>query len=438
MYVGDITLPGMLEASFVRSPHPHAMIRSIDARAAREHPGVHAVLTHDDFQSVLATNHIPSDHRTWQFPETSKPVVIPKEEVCFAGEAVAMVVADSRYVAEDAAELVDVDYEPLPAVSDCREALAADAPTVHSAAADNMVTEFYTEYGDCAAAFADAAHTFRISLKQHRGGAHSIEARGVVAHYEPHTDVLTVWASTQTAHKIRNGLVELLGTDEHRVRVIVPDVGGAVRRQEPPVSRRCDGLRGKPDSRTTRAVDRGSTRAFSRRDPGTRPVLGHRDRNRRRRAHPRNRGHHSPRSGSVHAAPLHVPHNSAIAVPGPYVVPSYRVLTRVIETNRVGTIPVRGAGYPEGNFAMERLLDEVARNLGLDRAEVRRRNLIPSQGMPYELPMQTRERTPIIYDSGDFPGCQARAVEAIDFDGFADRQARARPTGFTSESASRT
>ena len=111
------------------------------------------------------------------------------------------------------------------------------------------------------------------------------------------------------------------------------------------------------------------------------------------------------------------------------MVPNYRVFTRVIETNRVGTIPVRGAGYPEGNFAMERLLDEVARNLGLDRAEVRRRNLIPSQGMPYELPMQTRERTPIIYDSGDFPGCQARAVEAIDYDGFAERQARARTEG---------
>ena len=140
-YVGDIELPNMLEASFVRSPHPHALIRSIDASAARALPGVHAVLTHDDFQSVLATNHIPSDHRTWQFPEHSKPVVIPKDEVCFAGEAVAMVLAESRYVAEDAAALVAVDYEPLPAVSDCRDALAPDAPTVHQDAPDNLVTD---------------------------------------------------------------------------------------------------------------------------------------------------------------------------------------------------------------------------------------------------------------------------------------------------------
>ena len=428
-YVGDITLPGMLEASFVRSPHPHAMIRSIDARAAREHPGVHAVLTHDDFQSVLATNYIPSDHKTWQFPETSKPVVIPKEEVCFAGEAVAMVLADSRYVAEDAAALVDVDYEPLPAVSDCREALAAGAPTVHAAAADNIVAEFHTEYGDCTAAFANAAHTFRISLKQHRGGAHSIEARGVVAHYEPHTDVLTVWASTQTAHKIRNGLVELLGTDEHRVRVIVPDVGGA--------------FGGKNLLYPEDAMACVASRILER------PVRWIEDRREHFLAAIQERDQYWDigiatdddgrilgiegtilhDQGAYTLLHLHVPHNSAIAVPGPYMVPNYRVFTRVIETNRVGTIPVRGAGYPEGNFAMERLLDEVARNLGLDRAEVRRRNLIPSQGMPYELPMQTRERTPIIYDSGDFPGCQARAVEAIDYDEFAERQARARAEG---------
>jgi carbon-monoxide dehydrogenase large subunit len=126
---------------------------------------------------------------------------------------------------------------------------------------------------------------------------------------------------------------------------------------------------------------------------------------------------------------LHVPHNSAIAVPGPYVVPNYHIYTRVVATNRVGTIPVRGAGYPEGNFAMERLLDEVARGLGLDRAEVRRRNLIPGERMPYELPMLTRERTPIIYDSGDFPACQAKALAAADYAGFAERQAQARAQG---------
>ncbi|TFH50952.1 MAG: xanthine dehydrogenase family protein molybdopterin-binding subunit, partial [Lysobacterales bacterium] len=428
-YVGDITLPRMLESSFVRSPHPHATIKSVDASAARALPGVHAVLTYEDFMSVLATNHPPWDHKTWDFPEHSKPVVIPKDEVCFAGQAVAMVLADSRYIAEDAAALVEIDYDPLPAVSDCRDGIAVDAPTVHRDASDNIASEFYTEYGDCRAAFANAVHTFKLSLKQHRGGAHSIEARGIVAHYESHTDVLTVWASTQTAHKIRNGLVEVLGADEHRVRVIVPDVGGA--------------FGGKNLLYPEDAMAAAASRLLER------PVRWIEDRREHFVAAIQERDQYWDievatdaegrilgiqgtilhDQGAYTLLGLHVPHNSAIAVPGPYVIPNYRILTRVIETNRVGAIPVRGAGYPEGNFAMERLLDEIATRLKLDRVEVRRRNLIPTDSMPYELPMKTRERTPIIYDSGDFPGCQARAVEAIGYETFRAKQIQALDEG---------
>lgn len=428
-FVGDIVLPRMLEAAFVRSPHPHALVRSIDAGAALALPGVHHVLTYDDFAPVLASNHIPYDHKTWQFTEHCKPIVIPKEEVCFAGEAVAMVLADSRYIAEDAVALVEVDYEPLPAVSDCRAAFAPDAPTVHKDAPDNIVTEFYTEYGDCDAAFAAAEHRFAVSLKQHRGGAHSIEPRGVVAHYEPHTDVLTVWAATQTAHKIRNGLIHILGSDEHRLRVIVPDVGGAFGGKNLVYPE--DAMAAAASLIIERPVKWIEDRrehfiaAIQERDQywdvevaadGDGRIAGI-------------RGTIFHDQGAYTLLGLHVPHNSAIAVPGPYVVPNYRILTHVIETNRVGAIPVRGAGYPEGNFAMERLLDEIALRLGLDRAEVRRRNLIPAEEMPYELPMQTREHTPIIYDSGDFPGCQQRAVDAVDYEGFAERQAAALAEG---------
>ena len=126
---------------------------------------------------------------------------------------------------------------------------------------------------------------------------------------------------------------------------------------------------------------------------------------------------------------LHVPHNSSIAVPGPYLLPHYRVDVIVVETNKMGTIPVRGAGYPQGCFAMERLLDAVAHGLGLDRAEVRRRNLVPGDRIPYELPMKTREGTPIIYESGDFPTVQRRAMEAADYAGFPARRAQARTEG---------
>ena len=225
-YIDDLDMPGLLEAALVRSPHPHAGIVSIDTTAARELPGVRAVFTREDTAAVLTSNIIPSDHRTWDFPETSQPRVLAEDEVCYVGEPVAIVIADSRYTAEDAAALVDVEYEPLPSVSDCRDAFAPGAPTVHREARDNVVKEIRTEYGDCDAAFAAATHVFSVSLKQHRGGAHSIEPRGIVARPEAGTNQITVWISNQAPHRIRNQLVELLGTDEHRVRVIVPDVGG--------------------------------------------------------------------------------------------------------------------------------------------------------------------------------------------------------------------
>ena len=143
-----------------------------------------------------------------------------------AVQAVAVVVADTRYIAEDAAPLVEVDYESLPVVSNCRKATDPESPTVHRHAADNIVSRLTTEYGDVEPAFVEAAHIFGFSLKQHRGGAHSIEGRGVVANYDADSHHLTIWTSTQSPHKSRDAAVELFDMDESRVRVIVPDVGG--------------------------------------------------------------------------------------------------------------------------------------------------------------------------------------------------------------------
>ena len=428
-YIDDLEMPGLLEAAFVRSPHPHARIVSIDTAAARELPGVRAVFTQADLAAVLTSNIIPSDHRTWDFPETSQPLVMVADEACYVGEPVAVVIADSRYTAEDAAALVDVGYEPLASVSDCRDALAPGAPTAHRAARDNVVKEIRTEYGDCDAAFATATHVYSVSLKQHRGGAHSIEPRGILVRPEAGSDQVTVWISTQAPHRIRNQLVELLGADEHRVRVIVPDVGG--------------GFGGKnilyADEASTVAAalllgepvkwieDRREhfLAAIQERDQywdmevatdAEGRLLGI-------------RGRVVHDQGAQTLLALHVPHNSSIAVPGPYVLPNYRIDVIVVETNKVGTIPVRGAGYPEGAFAMERLLDAAAAGLGLDRAEIRRRNLVPGERIPYELPMKTREGTPIVYESGDFPAVQRQAMETAEYAGFAARRAEARAEG---------
>lgn len=428
-FIDDIEMPGMLEAAFVRSPHPHALIRSIDPAKALELPGVHAVYSHADLASVLTSNSIPQDKGGVQFPDTTWPVVLPQDEVCFVGEIVAMVVAESRYIAEDAVGLVEIDYESLPAAADCRDAAAPDAPKVHREAKDNIVTEFRTDYGDCASAFAKADHILSISLKQHRGAAHSIEGRGIVARYSAVGDELTVWASVQTPHKLRNGLMELFGVDESGVRVIVPDVGGAfggknVIYQEDVMVAVAARLTERPIKWTEDRREH-FLAAVQERDQywdleiavdQEGRVLGI-------------RGKIIHDQGAYTLLGLHTPHNCSIGVPGPYVVPNYQIDVVVVETNKVGCIPIRGAGYPEAAFAMERLLDEVARELDLDRAELRRRNLIPADQMPYQHPMKTREGTPTVYDSGDFPLCQAKALEAADYDGFAERQARARAEG---------
>ena len=215
-FVDDIELPGTVEAAFVRSPHPHALIRSVDSSAARNLRGVHAVFSYADLAPLLTKNLIPPDNPKLKFAESTKAIVLAEEEVCYVGEIVAIVLADSRYVAEDAVALIDVTYEVLPSVSDCRDALAPDAPRVHRDAPDNVVARFRTEYGDCRPAFAAAAHVLALSLKQHRGSGHPIEGRGIVAQFDPSTEGLTVWSSTQGSHRVRNTLAD---TGKHVVRV---------------------------------------------------------------------------------------------------------------------------------------------------------------------------------------------------------------------------
>src|SRR6202050_3919558 len=225
-FVDDLKLPGMLEAAFVRSPHAHAGIRGIDVTKALRLPGVHAVFALADLAPLLTAERLPLQFRTDQLPSDVAPFVLAKDEVAFVGEAVAIVVAQSRAIAEDAVALVEVDYEPLRAISDCRAALRPGAPLAHRSKSSNLLIEFRQGYGDIAAAFARAPHTARVSLKQHRGGAHSMEGRGAVAVYDKNEDRLTLWTSTQLAHEVRAFLMRLLSLDENRIRVVAPDVGG--------------------------------------------------------------------------------------------------------------------------------------------------------------------------------------------------------------------
>ena len=401
-------------------------IRHVDADAARRLPGVHAVFALADLAPMLTSERLPLQFRTDQLPSDVAPLVLAKDEVVYVGEAVAVVIAQTRAIAEDAAASVAVDYEPLAAVSDCRDALRPGAPLAHRRKASNLLIEFHQSYGDIAGAFARAPHRARVSLKQHRGGAHSIEGRGAVAVYDVNEDRLTLWSSTQLAHEVRAFLMRLLQRDENQIRVVAPDVGGGfgakfvMYPEEVVLSAASLRLRrpikwveDRREHFLAAVQEREQYWDLEAACDGEGRVLGL-------------RGELIHDQGAYTPQGLNLPYNASTGVPGPYIVPAYDLRVLVVETNKVATMPVRGAGYPEAAFAMERVLDRIAHVLGLDRTEVRRRNLVPVEKMPYVSPLKTRSGSPVALDSGDFPRCLDMALKAIDYAGFPERQGRAR------------
>ncbi len=428
-FVDDIDLPGLLHAAFVRSPHAHALINGIDAAAARSAPGVHAVLTASDLKPHLRTEVLATGLPSPAYKQDVHRPVLAATEVAHVGEPVALVIADSRYLAEDAAALVEVEYEPLPVATDCRTALEPGAARVHRNAPHNIVAEFDMSYGDVAAAFANAAHVVKERLSQHRGGGHSIECRGNVAQFDPLEDRLTLWSSTQAPHAALRILADLLGRDENQVRVLTPEVGGGfgpklVFYPEDAATAVAALILGRPvkwieDRRehftaTTQERDQywDVEMALDRdgRIAGVRGTIIH-------------------DHGAYTARGVNIAYGSAQSMTLAYEVPAFHLNVTLVLTNTVPVTPVRGAGQPQGAFAMERLMDRAARELKLDRAEIRRRNLIPGGKMPYTKPMATRGGIKVVLDSGDYPQCQAAALARADWDGFRIRQAAARREG---------
>jgi carbon-monoxide dehydrogenase large subunit len=428
-FVDDIAAPDTLEAAFVRSPHAHALIRGIDAAAARATPGVHAVYSLADLAPHLAQERLPLQFRSADLPPNITPFVLAKDEVSYVGETVAVVIADSRYVAEDATTRVEVEYEPLPAVADCRQAAEPGAPLAHRGRKSNVLTEFKQAYGDIPAAFARAAHKVSVHLKQHRGGAHSIEGRGIMAIPDVNEDRLTVWSSTQLAHEVRAFLMMLLRLDENQLRVVAPDVGGGfgakfvmypeevvVAASALKLRRPVKWIEDRREHFLSAIQERDEYWDLEAACDAEGRLLGV-------------RGRMIHDEGAFTPQGINMPYNASTAFPGPYALPAYELRVQVVETNKVATMPVRGAGYPEGAFAMERVLDAIARAVRLDRAEVRRRNLVPADKVPYISPLKARSGSAIAIDSGDFPRCLQTALDAIDYAGFAERQRRARAEG---------
>jgi carbon-monoxide dehydrogenase large subunit len=402
---------GALESCLVRSPFAHARINSIDVSAARAVPGVVAVYTAADLPFGQTDLPILIPHPNLTHGRTQR--CLASQIVRYAGEAVAFVVAESRYIAEDAADLVEVDYEPLPVVI-TPEAGAAAVHLVHDDVPGNVAAELIQESGDVQSALASAPHYKRLHLRFERGAANPMEARAVWARWSQPEHRLTVYDSTQSPTSIRGGLAVLFGLPESDVDVIAPDVGGGF---GPKI------MLFYPDELLV---------PFAAMQLG-RPVKWTEDRQEHFTAVNQERGQvHEVEVGFdrdgrvlalsddfIHDGGAYTPYGiilpiiTAAQVPGPYRVPNYRVRFRDVYTNATPTSPYRGAGRPHACFVMERTLDAIAAELGIDRVEVRRRNLLQPDAFPYEVGVIWQDGNRVIYDSGNYPALLERALQML-------------------------
>jgi carbon-monoxide dehydrogenase large subunit len=428
-FIDDVVVSDVLHAAFVRSPHAHAAIRSVSKTTALAVPGVRGVLTLDDLAPVMAMRRMMRHSNSGTPLDNMWSFALADGEVSYVGECVAIVIADDRYIAEDAAALVEIDYELLPEVSDCRKAAQPGAPAVRRELSSNVVATYKVNFGDSQAAFSKAAHVFHENLWQHRGGGHPIEGRGILAEYRRADDAITVWASTQKAHDLFQSLTSLLDLDEAKLRVATPDVGGgfgpklcvysediAVVAAAKLTKRSIKWIEDRREHFTNAAQERDQYWSIDIAVDAEGKVLGL-------------RGSLIHDVGAYALQDVNIPYNSASMMSGPYIVPALSMDVAVAATNKTPVSSIRGAGYPQAAFAMERMMDRVACELNLDRAELRRRNLIPTEKMPYTKPLKARSGAAMQYDSGDYPACQAMVLKAAGWDDFRQRQNAARAEG---------
>jgi aerobic carbon-monoxide dehydrogenase large subunit len=427
-YVDDIRLPDMLHAAFVRSQSAHARLLGVDRTAAQDLPGVSAIYTMKDFEG-RASGRLPqlSPHPALKQSITYHPLAM--DEVCHAGEAIALVLAETRHAAEDAAFMIFAETEELPAICDARRALEPGAALVHLGAANNRTGTMRAAFGNAEHVFKTADHILTEDFTLHRGGCHAMECRGVVAHYDRREDILTVWSSTQSPYIVRRLMAAYFKRDERRIRVIAPDVGGgfgpkaAVYPEEFAVALAAMQT-GRPvkwieDRRehfvaTTQQRDQFWTIAVAFTSSG------------------RIRG---VRGRCIHDNGAYVPYGLILpatvlgAFPGPYGLEALDVTLDVVFTNLVPNTPVRGAGRPNTAFILERLADRVARHLSLPREEVRRQSFVRKDQMPYATGMKARDGSSAFYDSGDYRAALDLALEKIDAASFPARKAAAASHG---------
>jgi carbon-monoxide dehydrogenase large subunit len=422
-YASDVELPRLLHVAFVRSLHAHAHIRGVDTAAAATAPGVVAVVTGQDPR--VARHRVRARSALPGYVETEQPL-LAWPTVRHVGEAVAAVVAADRYVAEDAAARVSIDYEPLPASIDLLATMGDDAPRVHAAAAGNRFLSRRFEHGDVETALRGAAAVVERAFRTNRQCAAPLEGRVGVADFSAADDKLTLWSGTQVPHLAPHLLAELLGLPENRVRVVAGDVGGgfgvkavlypedvmlcvlamALGRPVKWVEQRREAMLASAHARdhhyAVRAGFDGDGRLLA---LDVRATC--------------NAGAYSvfPWTAGIEAL------MAGGLMTGPYKLEHYRCDVVAVATHTTPAGPYRGVARPATTFVMERVLDLGARALGLDPVDIRRRNLVGPTDLPYTAP------TRLVHDSPSYPVCFDKVVEAIGYGAFRDEQARLRRQG---------
>jgi aerobic carbon-monoxide dehydrogenase large subunit len=415
-YVDDVKLPHMLHVAILRSPHAHAKIIRIDSDAARRHPGVVAVFTGAELRDRIGTIPTTADNPTLRIP---KHYVLAADKVCYVGEGVAVVVAEDRYTGRDALDLIDVEYEPLPAIVDPEKALAPGSPVIHAEWPDNLAFRWEQTQGDVEDAFRQADKVVKQKLAHQRLAPNAIETRGVVAHYLPVERELTVWSSTQIPHILKTHLSKMLGLPEDQVRVVAPDVGG--------------GFGGKLNVYAEEALLGYLALNLNR------PVKWSEERGENMRSTIHGRG----QVGEVQAAvkkdgtllalryqvvadigAYHqlftpaIPPFTGLMLSGCYKIPAISIQVTAAFTNKMSTDAYRGAGRPEATYVIERLMDRVAQELKIDPVKVRRKNF----PQPNEFPFKTA--TGLAYDSGNYQLALNKALKLAGYERLRREQKR--------------
>lgn len=428
-FVDDIPLTNALHAAFFRSPLARGRITKLDVGAARNHPGVAAVYTCDDLGALDVAMPLLIPHPSMKHPKTQRPLA--RAEVFYVGQTIAMVVAVDRYTAEDATALIEAEFEPLPVEMNLEKALADDAPLVHPDVSNNIAARFVQNSGDPDAAFARAEHVTRIKVQVDRSTAAPMECRAVAARWDEVSGELTVWDGTQAPISVRGGLASVLQLDEDKVRVIAPDVGGgfgqkvllfypdellvpmaAMRLGRPVkyIEDRRENFIGSSQERTQiHTIELAAMK--------TGEIIGLRD-------------------SFLHDTGAFIPYGIAVAqvastsIAGPYRIPNINVEFKAVYTPTVQVTPYRGCGRPHACFALERALDQLADELGMDRFEIRRRNFISEKEFPYERSgLLFADGLKVTLDSGQYGKALDLAVAQLDLAAFPAEQRNALADG---------